>query len=256
MEKYMGNFLTNIFTLFINLSYYSTFLGTEPVLQVADNELVKEILVKEFNKFNDRRDLKTYHEVINQNLFNSRGEQWKRIRTITSSTFTSGKMKRLYGLVRKCLSAHLQHMEQLAEHKSTVEVKKLHENLTMDVIASCAFATNTNAGRDPDNEFLKNFRRMIDIIPIRAIAGFLFPKWLNNLIGLRILADPVATEWILTMLKHIIDKRRVSAEKNNDFLQLLIDAKADDKRADDMDSGLQSLYIVHGDYLYLKLYLI
>ena len=155
---------------------YSTYLGTAPVLQVADNDIVKEVLVKEFNKFSDRRSLKTYHSVVNQNMFNSRGEQWKRIRTITSSTFTSDKMKKLYGLVRKTLQEYLDHLEGVVECKETLNVKQMHENLTMDVIASCAFATKTNAIKEPNNQFIQNCRRIFHFKAYKVFPALIFPK--------------------------------------------------------------------------------
>ena len=185
--------------------------------------------------------------VVNDNLFNSRGEQWKRIRTIASSTFTTGKMKKLYGLVRQCLQSYLEHLEELVGQEDGLQVKQLHENFTMDVIASCAFATQTNTAKDPNNEFTRMGRQIFDFKVIKAFPAFVFPRALNNLLNITTVLDHEANEWIVNLSKHIIERRRKSGEKNNDFLQLLIDASADDSETDDNHNELESHYIHQGD---------
>ncbi|CAG2174931.1 unnamed protein product, partial [Oppiella nova] len=73
-------------------SLYGTFNKSDPVLKVAKPELIKTILVKDFHLFSDRVYRPAPHEVLDKNLFHSRGEDWKRLRSIMSPTFTSGKM--------------------------------------------------------------------------------------------------------------------------------------------------------------------
>ncbi|CAG2121668.1 unnamed protein product, partial [Medioppia subpectinata] len=59
------------------------------------------------------------------------------------------------------------------------------------------------------------------------IAAFVFPKWLNTLLNIRTQLVEPPNEFIFELTRHILDKRR-KGEKNNDFLQLLIDANASD----------------------------
>ena len=77
-----------------------------PLLKVADPELIKTILVKDFQLFPDR--MTTYGQVDNimsKNLALLTGEDWKRIRAIISPTFTSGKMKRMYPMMKICVKS-------------------------------------------------------------------------------------------------------------------------------------------------------
>ena len=228
----------------------SIFMGTQPILHIADPVLVKLVLVTEFNKFIDRRDLRTYHEVVNQNLFNSRGEQWKRIRTIVSSTFTSSKLKKLYVLVRRCLQDYLEHLEELVGREEGLQVKQMHENFTMDVIASCAFATQTNAAKDPNNKFTRMGRKVFHFKVIKTFSALVLPKAVNNFLNIKTVMDHQANEWIINLSKHMIERRRKSGEKRNDFLQLLIDASADDSKTD--DNEMESHYIDKGINLTLS----
>ena len=190
--------------------------------------------------------MKTYHPIVNKNLFSARSEDWKRIRTIAAPTFTSGKMKKLYGLIRKCLQEYLEHLEEVTQSGKPLNVKEMHENFTMDVIASCAFATQTNSIKEPNNPFILNGRKFFDFQVFRILAAMIFPKFLNKLLNIQSMFDPEANEWIVNLAKHIIEKRRQTGEKNNDFVQLLIDAKAEDSNRDDTINGLQSHYINNG----------
>ena len=185
--------------------------------------------------------------MVNQNLFNVRDEQWKRIRTIASCALTSGKIKKLYGLVRQCLQNYLELLEELVGQEEGLQVKKLHENFTMDVIASCAFATQTNAAKDPNNEFTRMTRKILDYKLIKLFPAFLFPRALNKLLDIKTIFDPEANEWLVNLSKHIVERRRKSGEKNNDFLQLLMDASTDDKNKDDKHNELH--FIDQGDHI-------
>ena len=80
------------------------FIGNRPVLVVADPDLIKTILVKDFHLFADRRPKSSIqHPITSKNLVELTGDDWKRVRSISNPTFTSGKMKRMFPLIRDCL---------------------------------------------------------------------------------------------------------------------------------------------------------
>ena len=76
-----------------------------------------------------------------------------------SPTFSSGKMRKMHPLIEDCV----QRLETAIMKKATnssgnneIELKKFMGNLTMDVIASCAFGTKIDTHNDPNNQFIKN----------------------------------------------------------------------------------------------------
>ena len=99
-------------------------------------------MIKDFHLFVNKTKFRTYDELWNQNLFNAEGEAWKRIRTITSPTFTSGKLKGMHRLMNICVDKLI-----VAEQKedNAIDTKQVIAGFTIDVIASTSFATETNA---------------------------------------------------------------------------------------------------------------
>ncbi len=91
---------------------------------------------------------------INKNFFSVNLFDYK-----ISPTFSSGKMRKMYPLIEDCV----QRLETAIIKKATdssgnneIELKKFMGNLTMDVIALCAFGTKIDTHNDPNNQFIKN----------------------------------------------------------------------------------------------------
>ncbi|CAG2177168.1 unnamed protein product, partial [Oppiella nova] len=81
---------------------YGTFAGEKRELMVSDPEMIKQLLVRDFYSMPNRRDIGTRHKVFMSVMFLSRDENWKRIRAIASSSFTSSKIKQTIGLINEC----------------------------------------------------------------------------------------------------------------------------------------------------------
>ena len=65
------------------------------LLVINDLEMAKQIFIKDFDSFLDRRTLDLGHEYFNNMLVFLEGESWKEMRAITSPVFTSGKLKNM-----------------------------------------------------------------------------------------------------------------------------------------------------------------
>jgi cytochrome P450 family 6 len=85
-------------------SYVGIFSFDRPSLLIRDLELVKNILVKDFQTFMDRTmstDEKLDPLVANA-IFVTKGQLWRHLRTNLSPVFSSSKMKMMFCLVDIC----------------------------------------------------------------------------------------------------------------------------------------------------------
>ncbi|KAG8176919.1 hypothetical protein JTE90_018702 [Oedothorax gibbosus] len=83
---------------------YGSYIGHMPSLSVGDPDLIREILVKEFQTFNSRVLMfDGYSKMMDNMMSCMKGdENWKRIRSIVAPTFATKKIKNRLGELR-CL---------------------------------------------------------------------------------------------------------------------------------------------------------
>ncbi|GFS35532.1 cytochrome P450 3A13, partial [Nephila pilipes] len=99
------------------------FEGTRPLLSVGEPSLLRQIFVKDFHMFADRRSLATGDKIVDNMLSVVNGEDWKRIRTIVTPTFTTGKIKRMVSIFKECADTLVQNFKNASKDGKSVELK-------------------------------------------------------------------------------------------------------------------------------------
>ncbi|CAG2168522.1 unnamed protein product [Oppiella nova] len=206
---------------------YGLYMSSKPTLTVADPQLIQQILVKDFNIFRNRPVIPGTDMLA---MTTARDEDWKRIRAIANPTFTSGKIRKMYGIINHCGQDFIGSLDKdVSNGVNEVELKRLMGAYTMDVIASCAFAAKTNTYADPNNPFTTNganitngpgsiYKRLLRrTLPTLIVSSNIYRK----LLGPR----GSNAAFFVDFTRSLIKKRRDNNEKHNDFLQLLMDAE-------------------------------
>ncbi|CAG2182293.1 unnamed protein product, partial [Oppiella nova] len=102
---------------------------------------------------------------------------------------------------------------------------------TMDVIATCAFATKTNTHKDPNNPFMKNTLKIFSP-KLHLILPFIFlPNFVLKFFKLYSGLDETANEFFFNITRHIIKERRNGNKKYNDFIQLLLNSEQNNNKS-------------------------
>ena len=95
---------------------YGTFHYVKRGLVVNDIKMVREISIKEFHKFPLRYDFYTGSSNLSKSLFFMQAnEDWKRIRSIVTPAFTSGKLKGMLHPIEKIVENFIDHLDRLSE---------------------------------------------------------------------------------------------------------------------------------------------
>jgi len=100
----IGKHLQQIYEQHSDKPYVGIFSFDKPILFIRKVELVKNILVKDFQYFIDR--VISFDEkldtLFSRTLFVIKGQIWRNWRTNLTPVFTSGKMKKMFYLVDTC----------------------------------------------------------------------------------------------------------------------------------------------------------
>lgn len=202
-----------------------------PNLIVGDAELVKAILMKDFDHFVDRRSVKLTSDrdkIFNEILTNTTGEHWKGIRSVLSPSFTSGRMKGMFPLVEKKADDLIKHIHKIFKTTSTLPLKKTFGLYTLEVISSCAFGMETNSLEGGDSIFNQKVDALFKIQKKRLIKVMFFILMPKLLLALKInLSQPEISFFKDVVIEAI--KRREEGEKRGDFLDLMMEARKEQK---------------------------
>lgn len=99
--------------------------------------------------------------------------------------------------------------------------------------ASTSFATETNCNEESrgpvKSPFIVYGQRFFVVNSLRALSIFFLPKWLLKFLDMRMIFDPEAFTWLINLAREMVRQRKVTGLKRNDFVQLLLDAKVDEK---------------------------
>jgi len=104
LKTTIGEQLQRIYNEHSDKPYVGIFTFDKPSLFIRDLDLVKDIMVKDFQIFMDRTVF--FHEKSDPLLANVlsviRGQLWRHLRTNLTPVFTSRKMKLMFYLVDTC----------------------------------------------------------------------------------------------------------------------------------------------------------
>ncbi|XP_060066281.1 cytochrome P450 3A2-like [Ylistrum balloti] len=199
-------------------------------LVVADKEMLREILVKQFNNFPDRLVFDGFSGDFDHSIINIKGEHWKHERSIITPTFSSGKLKRMMPLIQEACDTLIKTSRNALKdgNNGQVEMKRLFGGFAIDVISSTAFGIHVDSQSNPDDPFVKHVKKLLDTSPasLSFLLISLFPalKPLWRILGISVYSkDSMA--FIRRITSKLVEERKNSKkESRSDFLQLMVDA--------------------------------
>ncbi|XP_015791549.1 cytochrome P450 3A16 [Tetranychus urticae] len=211
---------------------YGLYDGLQAHLVVGDPELLRHICVKDFHIFPQGFHFPSLHEIEKSFLINLYGEKWKRIRTLLTPTFSTGKIKRMFNLMKICnKDAQLQLKNLTKSGEAQFDPKYFWGRYNMDVIAKCCFATNLDVYSNEEDVFLRNFIEFFQGNPLKLLCAAVFPGWFSRLLKLS-LFPPKNLEFLRDLTLTLIENRKNGQNKADDFLQTLIDLETSTEDGD------------------------
>ncbi|XP_023235456.1 cytochrome P450 3A24-like [Centruroides sculpturatus] len=214
------------------------FFGTRPILLIADPELLKIVLVKDFTNFMNKDVFVPYAGVSTEKMKYAIGlqkdKQWKFIRSVITPSFSSVKLKSMMPIFNESIEVFLDKISQEESKKSSFDVYPMYKKMVLDIITKNAFGISTNVQLNDDNIYLKCVLRVLNngAADILNFVSLCFPETEPIPSFLKITIDKFRSKLGLpsvTMLVNIcetvIKKRKSDPQSRRpDLLQSLIDS--------------------------------
>nr|ASX93978.1 cytochrome P450 CYP6CV6 [Zygaena filipendulae] len=244
VKKTASMLLKEIYSQFPDEKVVGIYRGSKPALLIRDPELVKQVLIKDFNIFQDR-GLKSSERRFSENLFAAEGETWKILRQKLTPMFTSGKLKNMMPLLQKCVDEYVAYINKLVDSDTNHEIRSLKAKFTLEVIGSCAFGLNLGAISDDENEFGKIAKKIFTPTPkarcLMALDILLpglrkaFPNITNT--------GAVLEDFFVNLVKQIISERNGKPSLRKDFMDLMIELREQGKISRRKENGQSEIEI-------------
>ncbi|XP_025113207.1 cytochrome P450 3A24-like [Pomacea canaliculata] len=231
---------------------FGIYSGRVPMLVTTDLDILKEVLVKNFNQFTDRFErAEIFPEEVGSMLPFSTGAQWKRIRHILTPTFNTAKLKQMENYIQRCSIQLTKNIEKAVSKGEKIDVKKCFRGYTMDVIAGTGFGIEVNSQKDLNDPFVRDAAGLVQEIftqkglfmSLAKAAPFLIPF-------IRFLVtnffQPRGWKSFGENLHRIIQDRKLEGNMNRkpDFLQLLLSCEVNQSPEKDQMNVLSEVEVV------------
>lgn len=220
-----GQFFTDVYNTYTD-PYIGLFIFNRPYLLLRDPEVIKNILVKDFNNFSNRSnaDCSITDPIGANNLFTMKNPQWKAMRVKLTHIFTSSKLKMLYPLINSV-------GEQLNQHigsklNKLVRMKEISSKYSVDIISSVAFGVESNSFKDENSRLYQAALDFSDVSLKRAseFISYFFLPFFVKLLKFTFFG-PKATEILRSAFEEAIIHREKTGFKRNDLVDLLLNLK-------------------------------
>lgn len=134
--------------------FFGTYAMLRPMLVLRDPEIIRSVLIKDFQYFTDRGVyIDEKKDPLSGHLFSMTGEKWRNMRTKLTPVFTSGKLKAMFSTMVDCGMPLVNYMDRAASKRETIEVREISARFATDIIASVAFGVDINTIDNPDDPF-------------------------------------------------------------------------------------------------------
>jgi cytochrome P450 family 6 len=242
-------YLNEVFT-------YSTSYIFRPAIVIRDPDIIKHILMKDFNNFADRHSSASEGDTLGtQNLFTLNGATWKYLRAKLSPAFTSGRMKKMFPLIKSCATELVDYLLDHSEDREPIEVKETTAKYATDVISTCAFGIVSNSLKDHKAEFREFGRKVFHFTRFRTLevlAFFFVPSLMSFIRGHLFTRE--ATKFFRRAFCDAINYRESSKTTRDDFLDLLVELKNAESVVDNAAEEKNGLRKDKSSSLFGKLY--
>ncbi|KAG5671568.1 hypothetical protein PVAND_001761 [Polypedilum vanderplanki] len=224
---FLGAFSNTI----IDEPFYGIFMFHKPSILIKEPEIIKNILIKDFQSFRNHRAGSGDHDPLGiYNLFSAKDAVWTTMRKKLSTFFSTSHIKNTFSILDKISDEMMRTInEKIHKNESEsidIKLKEIISLYMIDVIVSTAFGVEANALKNPESEFRRLGQMLFTFTFQRGVeftSLFLLPEIMKYINCKFFTKD--GTEFIKKSITYIMSEREKSKDKRNDFIDTLLEIK-------------------------------
>ncbi|XP_075168965.1 cytochrome P450 6g1-like [Haematobia irritans] len=199
----------------------------KPALLIRDPELIKSILIRDFNCFTNRISHTEPHDdpVGSKTLFISRDGEWKEIRSKFSAAFSGVKLKQMYPLIQQIGENLESYLNQKGDH-FICEFRDIAYRYAIDTISTTVFGINCDCLGNPENAMNSEARKLSAVNLKRGLdfMAIAFLPALRKLGKTKFFYDE-CYEFVRNASRFVLAERERNGIHRNDLVDLFVKLK-------------------------------
>lgn len=227
LKEPMGEFLQKIYNKNKSQRIVGLYFSYRTALLIND-PLVARDIIRNFNNFDGRGfHVDEAKDPMSCHLVSLSGQKWRDLRVKLSPTFTSGKIKGMFPVIRDCgkvLENYL--VKNVKTGQNYFDCRDLFARYSTNIISSVAFGIDNDCINDPEHIFRKMGAKIFESTVKEAITD-LIAIFLPNLMKYLPFktVDQDVEDFIFSVVNQTIQHRESTNYSRNDFMQLLLQLK-------------------------------
>lgn len=226
MRSSMGDCLGKLYHS-MDGPYFGAWIFNTPHFIIRSPELIRAVLVKDFNHFFDRTvasDEKADSMAANF-LFLMKNPSWKQTRAKMTPVFTPGKLKGMFQLMAKAADDLEDYLRRIPGG-IPVDAKEICAKFSTDVLTSTAFGIEAHSFDDEDAAFRVIGRKMFNFDYFKAFKStcYFFAPGMVSLLKLKFFEGGVY-QFLRDAFWKSISARENGNSKRNDVVDVMVEMK-------------------------------
>ncbi|XP_019885509.2 cytochrome P450 6k1 [Camponotus floridanus] len=220
-KKTIGEFLHDVYLKYKEHRVVGIYTFFKPNLIITDPDLIQMVLTKKFKNFHDRGVFCNEKiDVLSGHLFALSGKKWRNLRVKLTPTFTSGKIKQMFAIMKMCGDEFVKNLENMIQIGDSIEIKDWFGRYTMDIIMSTAFGVKSNCIEEKNNQFSYWGKKVFEVHTFRNALSLFMPQILN-FFSIPLFNRSIG-EFFVKLFRENVEYRQRHNIIKHDFMNLLI----------------------------------
>lgn len=207
-----------------HLPLVGIYISLRPALLVNDPELVRNVLVRDFEYFHDRGFcLNVDKDPLSEHLFALQGDDWKYHRSRLNPAFGTNRLREMVPNMVKISQVLQEHVGKFAESGAQVDVREIMSRYYIDLIASVGFGVEIDSINNSYHEFRQMSIKVLEPTwkNVLRLGSTIFMPKVKDWLGFKMIAQEVE-DFMLNLVNSIAEEREKSGTIRKDIMQLLL----------------------------------